>query len=504
MRQLTTVEVEDRLEVFNLEELASSERRRSALRRAMKSSCALLVPCLFHENALVSDLILSLASQYSSELNACVLNADENTRSTRGASAVDTRQLWAVRSWKLRQFSGSTLVGIDEAGELSLKANVSQRLAHALQASNLKMSSPLLLPFVDVQAHTDARHFFELYDAWVERPNVREPSASGREAWLISLIQLEVEYARKTRREGLRDLAFLREELETVAVSLGHPAGALPSLAVLRANGHDDLVDAIHFYHGGVTRVCRLLGMRRGVRRSRTSTPALSLPVSSTSSPSSLSSSPRAVEAAVPGETQPLAAKRASAVSDEQRGRRQKGQRNAVDDEELKRGLLLVSHEHGSVGETMPNDEELRDAGRTDLRYAVRKRGGYRAVASQLGLRVRRKGSMTKYADSEVLKRDLQAFVRELARERREAHAVARRENDTAAVEELDTLMMTDADQDVLPSLRELRRAGRRDLINAIKSHGGLNDVARKLNWRLSQQARRDALSSAASDSESE
>jgi len=305
----------------------------------------------------------------------------------------------------------------------------------------------------------------------VERPNVRESCASLREAWLISLIHAETQRVHTQRREALRNLGVLRAELESVAVMLGHPANALPSLAVLRANGRHDLVDAIHSCHGGVSRVCRLLGIRRVVRRSYE-----------------------------PVKGSLLASHASAGVTKQQSNVATIQDEAVVDDKELERSLLHVARAAGTVGRIMPNDEELRDAGRKDLRYAVRKRGGYRAVASQLGLRLRRKGSMTKYADANVLKRDLRSFMKQVARERHEALAAAQSRNDTEAVKQLEALLLSGGD-DVLPSLRELRSAGRRDLINAIKSHGGLNELARKLNLRMSQQALRDATSATGEES---
>jgi transposase-like protein len=123
------------------------------------------------------------------------------------------------------------------------------------------------------------------------------------------------------------------------------------------------------------------------------------------------------------------------------------------------REVRRVNEARGEL-DTIPPARELQDLGQSGLVHAISKHhGGFQAVAEYMGLAVRRKRSQYWY-DFENLKQELFAYVQE--------HGEA----------------------GVMPTQVELGQAGKGALSAAIALHGGILEVARKLNLELSYDRR--------------
>jgi len=118
----------------------------------------------------------------------------------------------------------------------------------------------------------------------------------------------------------------------------------------------------------------------------------------------------------------------------------------------VKKELHNFVAEHGAAG-TMPTYTVLNGAKRGDLVGAIAKHGGVRSVAKKLGLQFARRpdGYWDDFAN---LENELLAFVAG---------------HDT---------------QGIMPTHRELKNAGRGDLVNAIHKHGGIPKVSTRLGLK--------------------
>ncbi|MBD1926932.1 hypothetical protein H6F74_11825 [Trichocoleus sp. FACHB-90] len=115
----------------------------------------------------------------------------------------------------------------------------------------------------------------------------------------------------------------------------------------------------------------------------------------------------------------------------------------------VKREILAFIQESGTLG-VMPTHEELMKAGRTGLASVVQKHGGWQSVAERLGLTYAKKRSGY-WEDFLSVEREVFAFI-----------------------EKFGTF-------GVMPTGDELREAGRSDLENAMRKHGGFSIVAERL-----------------------
>ena len=139
----------------------------------------------------------------------------------------------------------------------------------------------------------------------------------------------------------------------------------------------------------------------------------------------------------------------------------------------LKKELLLFTKENSSeiTPGLMPTQKQLRDLGRSDIVKAIEIHGGTTAVAEELGLsqRVVRKRKHY-WKDWSKVEDALCTFVAE-----------------RAAKDHLDSKTVgrsTKSRPSRMPSQRELRKAGRTDLAEAISDfHGGFREVAKKLGF---------------------
>ena len=183
----------------------------------------------------------------------------------------------------------------------------------------------------------------------------------------------------------------------------------------------------------------------------------------------------------------------------------------------LERELLNFIEEHGTRG-MMPGQDELNRFGRSDIGNALRRHGGLIAVAQRLGLTNTRKPK-NYYDDFTNLKRELLAFIEEngthgimptqseLVRAGRgdlsraftkhgRLSAVAKRlgltqqdmqkpsgywDDFANLEEELLTHIVEHGTPGVMPTLPELSQSGRRDIAHAIKKHGGVLEVVKRL-----------------------
>jgi len=406
LRKLSTVDLEDHLKVFNIQQLIGTDLGLQKFEQAVNVSCALLIPYVDASSShdeMLWNRFYSIARNNLHRLNACLLHPGRDARAMRAFSVC-----------KLGRF---------EARSLIQNCNNEQRLLHALlplNSSPIAHCAALLLPYVDTELHEDARALFDLYDSWMSGDDC---GSGKKEDWLVELIANEEVRESEGIMSAMEDLELLKTELELFCEKVGLERNAFPSITSLRDYGRDDIADAIHLYHGGAARVCRLLKLKR--------------------------------KRIVVGTS----------------GRRKKVV--VEDDAELKKELEMVAKELGIEKGVMPSNQELVLIGRKDLKDAVRLRGGYRSVAQQFGLGIRRKGSMMKYEDLQVLKVDLMEFVKKNT----DSAAQSNRERSGAA-----------DNNETLPRLAELKSAGRNDLINAIKSHGGLHDLAKLLNMKLADQ----------------
>lgn len=122
--------------------------------------------------------------------------------------------------------------------------------------------------------------------------------------------------------------------------------------------------------------------------------------------------------------------------------------------------ILTFNKESGTPG-VMPTNEELIKAGRSDLSNAIRKHGGYLAVAKQLDLKLWYKAKPRRYWDNfENVKHELLALANQQASPGR------------------------------MPTEDELRKAGLSTLANAIRKHGGVAVVAKILGLNLAYTAK--------------
>ena len=120
----------------------------------------------------------------------------------------------------------------------------------------------------------------------------------------------------------------------------------------------------------------------------------------------------------------------------------------------LERELLDFIEIHGTLG-IMPTQDNLSKASRSDLVNAIRKHGGYLAVAQRLGLELSSTRKPLGYWDNfSNLKSELLTFTQEQG-----------------------TL-------GVMPTIEELRQAKRHDLANAIAKQGGYSVVAERLGLK--------------------
>ncbi len=193
----------------------------------------------------------------------------------------------------------------------------------------------------------------------------------------------------------------------------------------------------------------------------------------------------------------------------------------------VQRELLEYIHEHGTTG-IMPTGEDLRQAGRNDLDNAIRKYGGVQSVAERLKLTVtkRRAGY---WNDFENLKSAILAFIEEhgthgvmpteselkkvgrndlaiaILRKHGGYRMVATRMalvfaykisprnywHDFSNIErEILNYIGSNGTEGVMPTQQELQKAGRSDLVSAIKKHGDYQAVAERLG--LTYAKRRD------------
>ena len=115
----------------------------------------------------------------------------------------------------------------------------------------------------------------------------------------------------------------------------------------------------------------------------------------------------------------------------------------------VERELIAFIQEHGETG-IMPTRSEMIKTKRNDLYHAIRKHGGISVVAERLGLE-RAYKPIGYWDDFANVEREVLAFITE--------HGKA-------------SVMLTTA---------ELNQAGRHDLANAVRKHGGMSVVAERL-----------------------
>ncbi len=117
----------------------------------------------------------------------------------------------------------------------------------------------------------------------------------------------------------------------------------------------------------------------------------------------------------------------------------------------VKKGVLDFIAEQGTV-DVMPTGAQLSQAGYSNLANAIRKHGGFLVVAQKLGLqRPRAYKPAGHWDDFTNVEKEVLAFVTE--------HGT----------------------NGMMPTHAELQNAGREDLVNAIRQHGGFPEVAKRL-----------------------
>jgi hypothetical protein len=126
----------------------------------------------------------------------------------------------------------------------------------------------------------------------------------------------------------------------------------------------------------------------------------------------------------------------------------------------LEREVLTFVEKHGTPG-VMPTARQLMEAKRSDLESAISNQGGYPLRAKGLKLDYTYTAKPQGYWDDFAnVERELLAFIKELG-----------------------TL-------GVFPKRDEFKRAGRTDLTNAIRRHGGNQTVAERLGIAYTQKRR--------------
>ncbi|KAA8494958.1 hypothetical protein FVE85_3199 [Porphyridium purpureum] len=336
---------------------------------------------------------------------------------------------------------------------LSKSEGAVKRMQMLLGASSMFASSAMLLSLLPLETHDDARSFCNLFDTWVHGLD----TGVSREAWLESLIAMEV--AQEDRhlqasgdfftQEELLDLGVLQSAIERFNKAYGLSPEDFPGMMLLKREKRDDIIQAIRVSHGGVARVRRILKLKRTVtRRGRLVTVNER---SLAADQGQIGDSGRAKHDLQ--SDQNADANRGIALSPPEKSK-------GLDAETLAQELREFTRQQRLDKDVMPNEHELRAAGRGDLCYAVRLFGGYRIASKVLGLRLKRRGAMRRYADFEVFESDLRAFMREVGIE-------------------------------ILPTISQIKSAGRTDLLNGIKAYGGLHELGRRLDLSLSYQAAR-------------
>lgn len=227
-----------------------------------------------------------------------------------------------------------------------------------------------------------------------------------------------------------QDMENIRAELLAHLESSGAPAGAarMPTAPELRAATRQDLISAIN-KAGGFKRVAAELGFVSARQAFK---------------PAGFWNDPENVHAEV-------------------------------------RKFIAERKDPPGMPQRMPTLAELRAAGRSDLETAVRKNGGFRRVAAAIGISSTAKRREDGYwRDFAVVKAALEEFV-------------AARDEKQARLGKADRGKMVDEHRSSggrkatvrMPTLRELRNAGRADLAQAISEfHGGFGAVSVALGYR--------------------
>jgi hypothetical protein len=119
--------------------------------------------------------------------------------------------------------------------------------------------------------------------------------------------------------------------------------------------------------------------------------------------------------------------------------------------------------------EDMPTAVDLKNAQRHDLLNAISKAGGFKAVAQQVGLKSvrKRRKAVGYWEDVEHVKQEVLSFVAE---------------------------NRIGGEETRMPTLAELRTAGRVDLEQGIRKHGGFRKVAAVIGIQPAAQRREDGF----------
>ncbi len=126
----------------------------------------------------------------------------------------------------------------------------------------------------------------------------------------------------------------------------------------------------------------------------------------------------------------------------------------------LERELIAFIKE-GSTPGIMPTQQELKNAKRSTLAFAIQKHGGFPAVAERLGLELGYTAKTSGYwEDFSNLECELLTFTKE---------------NGTPGV---------------MPTRQKLQQAGRSSLGKAISQHGGFSKIAKQLGLKLTYTAK--------------
>eukprot|EP00189_Rhodosorus_marinus_P010801 CAMPEP_0184744946 /NCGR_PEP_ID=MMETSP0315-20130426/7697_1 /TAXON_ID=101924 /ORGANISM="Rhodosorus marinus, Strain UTEX LB 2760" /LENGTH=690 /DNA_ID=CAMNT_0027216935 /DNA_START=223 /DNA_END=2295 /DNA_ORIENTATION=- len=161
----------------------------------------------------------------------------------------------------------------------------------------------------------------------------------------------------------------------------------------------------------------------------------------------------------------------ASAVSLEnlERRERTRSRLRLIEKKELEHALSEFCDQHLQSPMTMPREHELELAGRTDLSSIIRSRGGFEKVAGEMGMKFPTQVVDNVYPTLLSLKTSIQEFI------------------DVRALE-------LDSDQFeigrlFMPRYDDFRLYGRDDLVNGIRSYGGIRKLAKVMNLRLHRTA---------------
>lgn len=275
--------------------------------------------------------------------------------------------------------------------------------------------------------------------------------------------------------------------------------GAMPSVRALRAHGRGDLLAAVR-RHGGLERSAAMCGLAFAPAKVR----------------------PR--RAGAPGDPHVHRAGKRAGPSRRRRKPRGYWKDAATVVAEVVAAAESIRAETGAGARVMPTERELLHRRRGDLHRAIAMHGGYFAVAEACGLPRRDRRRRRRWKEEEVLKRALDEFIAangtagvmpshlelEMAgrldllnavyRYHGSLHLVAekyglRRKNGGSffkdwqefqtVQQELERFKTSEGmDAGDMPSSFQLRRAGRYDLNNAIRMHGGYFNVARRMGLR--------------------